>query len=159
LLEGLGEIDFWRDHAALEYTRFTAERMRPATVTRVCPLPASLVSTSGTAGPLAAVVTVPLSTTAADAGSSTTRAGAPAEVAGVMVTVTTLPLSEAADEGARKAAESFFCSKAGARVVLSKALVSMTSPPRTLRNPVAARLAASPFRSCVDSVGSPEVFT
>ena len=25
LLEGLGEIDFWRDHAALEYTRFTAD--------------------------------------------------------------------------------------------------------------------------------------
>ena len=82
--------------------------MRPPTVTLVLPLPASLVSTCGAAGPLAAVVTRPESSTAGEAGSSTARAAAPAVGAGVMVTVMTLPLRDAADEGARKAAESVF---------------------------------------------------
>ena len=36
------------------------------------------------------------------------RAGAPAAAPGMMVTATTLPFSEAADDGAREAVESFF---------------------------------------------------
>ena len=36
------------------------------------------------------------------------RAGAPAVAPGMMVTPTTLPPSEAADDGAREAVESFF---------------------------------------------------
>jgi hypothetical protein len=45
-----------------------------------------------------------------DGGSSITLAGPPGVLAGVRVTATALPLSDAAEEGARKAADSDFCS-------------------------------------------------
>ena len=64
----------------------------------------------GAAGPLLAVVTRPAKTRLAEGGSRPTRAGAPALGPGVMITETALLFSEAADEGARNAAESSFSS-------------------------------------------------
>ena len=62
------------------------------------------------AGPFAAVTTRPETTKAPDGGSTSTRAGAPAFAAGMIVTETKLPFSDSAAEGAREGVESVFCS-------------------------------------------------
>ena len=70
--------------------------------------PSSRVSTAGAAGPSAAVTIVPDTTKYGEAGSMVTRAGAPATAPGMIVTATTFRSSEAADDGAREAVDSFF---------------------------------------------------